>query len=159
MKVWMIGIAILGFLMEEVKGLPFEHPSRFQSDTLTVRVLGTESDARFEPAIVQVSPGDVIRFEVLEGIHTVTAYHPDNRRPLRMPANAEPFDSGPLTIGDVWELTLEVKGVYDYFCLPHEQMGHAGRIITGDVADMPAYDDSRLPEAVRNRLNLQGAND
>lgn len=122
------------------------------SDTLVVKVMGTLDDARFEPAIIQVWPGDVIRFEVVEGLHTVTAYHPDNRRPLRIPNTASSFDSGMLNAGDSWSLLVEEEGVFDYFCLPHEKLGHAGRIISGTKNIIPNYEDDLLPEGVVETL-------
>ncbi|MDR9419919.1 plastocyanin/azurin family copper-binding protein [Gracilimonas sp.] len=122
-------------------------------DTLTVKVLGTAEDARFEPVVLQIQPGDVIRFEVVEGLHTVTAYHPDNRRPLRIPETAQSFDSDLLRAGDIWLLKLDKEGVYDYFCLPHERMGHAGRIISGTEICAPNFEDSLIPEAVLKTLN------
>ncbi|MBD3615060.1 MAG: hypothetical protein HUJ22_00705 [Gracilimonas sp.] len=123
------------------------------SDTLVVKVMGTHDDARFEPAIIQVQPGNVVRFEVVEGLHTVTAYHPDNRRPLRIPNTASSFDSGMLNAGDSWSLLIEEEGVIDYFCLPHEKLGHAGRIISGTEYIIPNYEDDLLPEAVLETLN------
>lgn len=98
-------------------------------DTTTVYVTGTHEDSRFEPAVVEVNPESVIQFLVKEGMHTVTAYHPDNRRPLGIPAEAESFDSGMLVVGDIWYLTVTVEGEYNYFCMPHERFGHKGRII------------------------------
>ncbi len=126
-----------------------------QADTVTVKVLGTAEDARFEPVVIQVQPGDVIRFEVIEGLHTVTAYHPGNRRPLRIPEGADAFDSGPLTAGQSWLLNIEKKGVYDYFCLPHERMGHAGRILSGEVEEIPDYPAGRIPGVVLKNLETQ----
>lgn len=99
-------------------------------DTVTVKVLGTNADSRYEPQLINVSTGDIIRFEVEEGMHTVTAYHPDNRRDLGIPAEAESFDSGPLTAGDTWFLTITQAGEYNYFCMPHERMGHVGKILS-----------------------------
>lgn len=99
------------------------------TDTLTVVVTGTMEDARFIPNRLTVQTGDVVRFEVREGIHTVTAYHPDNRRDLGIPEKANSFDSGPITVGDIWFLPIGIKGVYNYFCIPHESMGHTGQII------------------------------
>jgi len=127
----------------------------FPTDTLTVHVLGTAEDARFEPSVIQVQPGDVIEFQVREGLHTVTAYHPENRRPKRMPELAPSFDSGVLTAGQVWYLKLDIKGVYDYFCLPHERMGHAGRILVGKVDATPNYPEGRIPAKVIENLNRQ----
>lgn len=122
------------------------------ADTLTVKVMGTSEDARFEPAVLQLEVGDVIRFVIIEGLHTVTAYHPDNRRPLRMPESAVSFDSGMLTEGESWTLRIKEAGVYDYFCIPHERLGHAGRLIVGDVELFPEYDNSRLPEKIVQTL-------
>ncbi len=122
-------------------------------DTVRVEVKGTGEDARFEPAVVTVSPGDILQFVVREGRHTVTAYHPDNRRPLRMPGSAASFDSGLLRSGDVWFLAISLAGVYDYYCLPHERMGHAGRIIAGAVDAIPDYPDEGVPPAVLKIFN------
>ncbi len=128
----------------------FEPVHAFQQlsvDTLTVEVRGTGSDARFVPALIQVNPDDVIRFKVVEGMHTVTAYHPDNRRPLRVPDSAKSFDSGMLTEGDVWFLQIDKEGTYDYFCLPHERLGHVGRILVGKDMKAQPYDNAKLPKA------------
>lgn len=120
-----------------------------EANTVIVAVKGTGMDARFEPAVVHVQPGDVIQFEVMEGLHTVTAYHPDNRRPQRIPDEAESFDSGPLQAGQTWQLEIKHKGIYNYFCLPHESMGHVGRIVSGNDLVDPGYDYELLPEAVK----------
>ncbi|MEX0681419.1 MAG: plastocyanin/azurin family copper-binding protein [Balneolales bacterium] len=100
-----------------------------EQDTVSVFVLGIHKNARFEPATVQIRMGDVVRFEVKEGLHTVTAYHPENRRDLGIPEGADSFDSGILSAGEEWFLTVTVPGEYNYFCLPHELMGHKGKII------------------------------
>lgn len=152
MKVTALILILVSVMMS---GKVMAYDVDFISDTLTVKVLGTDMDARFEPAIIQVNPGDVIRFEILEGLHTVTAYHPENRRPLRIPDTAKSFDSGPLTKGDVWYLTITETGFYDYFCLPHERMGHAGRIISGAVVKSPEYSSINIPESVLKKLNSE----
>ncbi|MEX1212861.1 MAG: SCO family protein [Balneolaceae bacterium] len=105
-----------------------ESPVSAARDTVLVRVTGTGADARFDPKILSVHSGATIRFQVQEGMHTVTAYHPDNRRELGIPAGAVSFDSGPLGAGQTWDLILELEGEYNYFCLPHERMGHTGMI-------------------------------
>jgi plastocyanin len=146
MKTW-INIAVIFLLVIPVS--VYGNPS----DTLTVKVLGTAEDARFEPTVLQVDPGDVIRFEVVEGLHTVTAYHPDNRRPQRIPEKAQSFDSGMLNAGVVWFLKLKEKGVYDYFCLPHERMGHTGRLLVGEIKEIPDYPAGRIPGSIIEMLN------
>lgn len=124
-------------------------------DTVRVEVLGTSENPRFDPVITKINPGDVIKFVVREGLHTVTSYHPDNRRPLRIPDHVESFDSGLLKSGDIWLLNISSAGVYDYFCLPHERMGHAGRIIAGSVDVIPDYPDEGIPETVLKVLNIK----
>ncbi|MGM0506566.1 MAG: SCO family protein [Bacteroidota bacterium] len=104
-----------------------------EGDTVLVRVTGTAADARFVPDLLEIRSGTTVQFQVEEGMHTVTAYHPDNRRELRIPDGAPSFDSGPLGEGDRWHLTLDTEGTYNYFCLPHERMGHKGQIrVTGE---------------------------
>lgn len=144
-------ILVISFLL--TSGLV--HATPIGTDTVTVEVKGTHADAQFDPAVVKIDPGDVIQFVVREGLHTVTAYHPDNRRPLRMPESAKSFDSGLLKQGDVWILQITDTGVYDYFCLPHERLGHAGRIISDGVKTIPDYPTEGIPELVSQQLELQ----
>ena len=89
----------------------------------------------FDPVGVFVASATTLRWVVRENVHTTTAYHPKNgRRSLRIPAGAEPWDSGFLVNpGDHFDVTLTVPGVYDYFCLPHEAAGMVGRIIVGEA--------------------------
>ncbi len=87
----------------------------------------------FDPVGVLVQPGQTVRWTVVENVHTTTAYHPGNdAHSLRIPEGAAPWDSGFLVKkGDRFEVTLSVEGVYDYYCLPHEQAGMVGRIVVG----------------------------
>jgi plastocyanin len=98
------------------------------------------SDARgehvgFDPIGILIQPGRTVRWitESPGNPHTTTAYHPRNgQHPLRIPEQAEPWDSGfLLKPGDHFDVTLTVEGVYDYFCLPHEAAGMVGRIVVG----------------------------
>ena len=51
---------------------------------------------------------------------------------LRIPEGATPWDSGFLVNpGDHFDVTFSVDGVYDYYCLPHEEAGMVGRIVVG----------------------------
>jgi len=126
-----------------------------RTDTVVVEVKGTDTDARFDPVVVAVNPGDVIQFVVRQGIHTVTAYHPKNRRPQRIPASAHPFASGLMEQGDEWFLSISEEGVYDYFCLPHEKLGHAGRIIAGSFNATADYPKEGIPGVVLQKLSIE----
>ena len=127
----------------------------FEEDTVTVEVKGTDADARFDPVVVSINPGDVIQFIVREGFHTVTAYHPANRRPKRIPALAKSFDSGLMEQGDQWFLNITEEGVYDYFCLPHEKLGHVGRIIAGSFDAADDYPEEGIPNVALQKLSTK----
>lgn len=125
--------------------------------TLQIRMWSDAGGAHvgFVPRGLLVAPGDTVRW-VVEGanVHTSTAYHPTNgNAPLRMPAGAQPWRSGFLMRpGDLFEVTLHVPGVYDYFCEPHEAVGMVGRIVVGHpgspLSFPPAHAGRRpIPEA------------
>lgn len=89
----------------------------------------------FEPAGIFVQPGQKVRWVSHNYHHSVTAYHPQSGRELRIPETAKPFDE---TLGDgkrdyqeSFEWTFEVPGTYDYYCRFHEAQGEVGRIVVG----------------------------
>jgi plastocyanin len=90
----------------------------------------------FDPVGLLVDPGTTVRWIVEADVHTTTAYHPANdAHPLRIPEAAKPWNSDYLVNpGDAFEVRLNVEGVYDYFCAPHELAGMVGRIIVGRPA-------------------------
>ena len=88
----------------------------------------------YEPWGLRVKPGTTIRWTNADqgNSHTATAYHPAlGGRPLRMPEGAEPWDSDYLLPGESFTVRLDIEGVYDYFCVPHEHAGMVGRIVVG----------------------------
>lgn len=120
-----------------------------------IEMKGNESGSLvwFEPIGVQVSPGTTVRWLNLDPInsHTATAYHPDNDgKPRRIPDKARPWHSDYLLPNEEFSVTLDVPGVYDYFCVPHELAGMVGRIVVGNVqdADWPHSDiaNDGIPE-------------
>lgn len=115
------------------------------ANTVEIEIRSEGGRNFYAPVGVSVEPGTTIRFVNRSGRHTVTAYHPDNNRELRIPESADSFDSGSLGGDDTFEITLTEPGVYDYFCRPHEGMGHVGRIVVGDVTEEPGT--SGLPNA------------
>lgn len=88
----------------------------------------------FEPAGLFIEPGDTVRFIADTPHHTVTAYHPLQGKEQRVPDGVEPFSSPVLPIGETWEYTFEVPGVYDMWCGPHESYGMAMRIVVGEAS-------------------------
>ena len=87
----------------------------------------------FDPIGLWIAPGRTIRWVLHNDVHTTTAYHPQNdNHSLRIPESAQPWNSGFLmTLGTHFDVTFTVEGVYDYYCLPHEQAGMVGRIVVG----------------------------
>lgn len=86
----------------------------------------------FDPVGVLIKPGQTVRWICDANVHTATAYDPKyGRHSLRIPHNAEPWNSDFLLPGQHYEARLMVEGVYDYFCAPHEVAGMVGRIIVG----------------------------
>jgi plastocyanin len=87
----------------------------------------------FDPIGIYIDPGQTVRWIATENVHTTTAYHPRNgNHSLRIPEKAAPWNSWYLVNpGDHFEVTLKTEGVYDYYCMPHEQAGMVGRIIVG----------------------------
>lgn len=88
----------------------------------------------FEPWGIHIEPGQTVRWTNRDpaNSHTTTAYHPDVfDRPLRVPAGAKPWNSDYLLPGQSFAVTLAVPGIYDYYCVPHEEAGMVGRIVVG----------------------------
>lgn len=93
----------------------------------------------FTPVGLAVAAGTTLRFVNRDpgNSHTATCYHPTLfDRPQRIPAGATPWDSDFLLPGDSFEVLLNVPGVYDFYCLPHEHAGMVGRIVVGKPDDV-----------------------
>lgn len=97
----------------------------------------------FDPIGLSVEPGTTVRFRIDAGSHSATAY------PDRIPARADPFDSGTFSRGR-FEHTFHAEGTYDYYCIPHRSAGMVGRIVVGrpggPAEDAPIPDGS-VPES------------
>ncbi len=111
---------------------------RMKDKTHIIKMDSDEDGSRvwFDPVGLFVRPGAKIRFVVHHNTHTVAAYHPDNDgHSLRIPQKAKSWNSDYLVEpGEQFEVTLEVPGVYDYYCLPHESSGMVGRIVVGEIS-------------------------
>jgi plastocyanin len=106
------------------------------TEPVEIRMQGNADGSHvwFDPVGLHVEPGWTIRWINLDpgNSHTVTAYHPNNfERPLRIPEDAQSWNSDYLLPSESFSVTLTVEGVYDFFCVPHEHAGMVGRIIVG----------------------------
>jgi plastocyanin len=109
-----------------------------QTHVVTLNILSVEGRAKpeffFEPVGLLIQPGDTVSFVADTPHHTVTAYHELQGKEHRVPEGVEPFSSPVIPIGQTWEYTFSVPGVYDVWCAPHEPMGMVMRLVVGEVS-------------------------
>jgi len=142
---WAAGLALLGAPLVLVATPIVEIQMRGNADGSAVW---------FDPVGVLIEPGQTVRWINNDrgNSHTSTAYHPKNTgHPLRIPGAAEPWNSDYLLPDQAFESRFTVAGVYDYFCIPHEQAGMVGRIVVGSPPGVAPPSDN-LPEAARRVL-------
>ena len=77
----------------------------------TVQVM----DYQFANSPIQVTVGDTIRWEWVNGSHTTTA--------IGYPTGVTPWDSPINSTDPVFEYVVTVPGLYAYVCIPHAGMG------------------------------------
>jgi plastocyanin len=96
-----------------------------QSATHLVTLSGTS----FTPDSILIQPGDVVRWEVVSGVHTTTSGIGSAA------ANAGARWDVPLSgTGASYEHTFPNAGVFPYFCRPHEMFGMTGEIVVAGRA-------------------------
>ncbi|HXJ81443.1 MAG TPA: plastocyanin/azurin family copper-binding protein [Candidatus Methylomirabilis sp.] len=120
----------------------FAVPRRLHAaDIIEIRMRNDASRVKswYEPIGILIKPGQTVRWILDMDVHSSAAYHPKNAmHSLRIPEQAQPWDSGLMTTkGAHFDHTFTVEGVYDYFCLPHENDGMVGRIIVGKPGNGP----------------------
>ncbi|WP_255170335.1 cupredoxin domain-containing protein [Natrononativus amylolyticus] len=117
-----------------------------------VRLEGPGTDASVDPPVVHLVDGGTVEWVADGETHDATAYHPDTHGDQqRIPDGADPWESGPLSSEDSFDLVLDVEGVYDYVCTRHEGDGMVGSIVVGwpdpnEALALEPPDDDR-PEA------------
>ncbi|MFN4218523.1 MAG: plastocyanin/azurin family copper-binding protein [Candidatus Bipolaricaulia bacterium] len=150
-------LAILAALVAALIGVLFFWLGGPTRTEIAQRVFVVEvRDHYFDPPGLVVQPNDRVVWVLKENAqgdgHTVTAYHPSQDRPLRIPAGARPWNSGLMTqIGQSYSYIFSLPGVYDYFCALHEQQGMVGRVIVGGTAS-PSAMEQGLPAAAQSAL-------
>ena len=121
-------------------GLALPRRSR-AADLIEIHMSNNASRVKawFEPVGLHIMPGQTVRWILDTDVHSTAAYHPKNAmHSLRIPDQATPWDSGILTTkGAHFDFTFTVEGVYDYFCLPHENDEMVGRIVVGKPGNGP----------------------
>jgi plastocyanin len=97
-------------------------------------VIEMTNQLTFSPETVTIEVGGRVTWKNTSDVfHTATgdpdqAVDPAN---VRLPAGADPWDSGGITAGGEYSRTFDVPGEYRYFCIPHEQAGMVGTVFVG----------------------------
>jgi pseudoazurin len=98
----------------------------------------------FEPAVVQIQPGDSVRFVPVDPGHNAESIKG------MIPEGATPFKGG---IGKELVVTFEQEGLYGYDCMPHYGMGMVGLVIVGKAdANLDAARDVKQPKKAAARF-------
>lgn len=116
-----------------------------------------DGEQHFNPHVTRVTVGGRVSWVLESGVHTATAYHPENGQPRLVPEGTAAWDSGRLSEqGETFEHTFDTEGVYHYYCRPHEQLGMIGTVVVGDphLEDQIALQSvpADKPENVRGKL-------
>lgn len=86
--------------------------------TATVKMV---SGKRFEPAVVTIKAGDTVTWTNTDTVlHSATAKAQNGKIP---------FNSGMLPKDRSYSHTFTEPGTYDYFCVPHQNMGMKGQVV------------------------------
>lgn len=98
----------------------------------------------FEPAFVQVQPGDTVTFVPTDKGHNVETIKD------MLPEGAEVFKS---KINETFSVTFDIPGVYGVKCTPHFAMGMVGLVFVGDeLPNLEAVKGATVPKKVGERF-------
>lgn len=97
----------------------------FVADTIEISMITDDNGNYFEPSDVTARPGDVIRLELVSGVHNFhipPATNPD--------AEDLPEPSPMLQLpGQTWDWTVDLApGAYAFQCDPHAALGMVGNL-------------------------------
>jgi pseudoazurin len=99
----------------------------------------------FEPALVQIAPGDTVTF-----IPTDKSHNAETIKDL-IPEGAEPFKG---KVNEQIVVAFDVAGAYAIKCLPHFAMGMVMAVVVGDApANLDAIKAAKMPKPARTRLD------
>jgi len=104
----------------------------------------------FEPAFLQVAPGDTVRFLATDRGHNAETIEG------MVPEDAEGFKG---RINEEIEVTLDTAGLYGVQCKPHYAMGMVMTIAVGEVEVAPdEFLEGRIPPRAKARFEAQLGN-
>lgn len=106
---------------------------------------GEDGAMVFEPAQVQIQPGDTVTF-----IPTDKSHNAETVKEI-LPEGAEPFKG---KVNEEIAVTFTGPGAYGVKCAPHIGMGMIALVVVGDApANLDAAREAKLPKKARERLD------
>lgn len=98
----------------------------------------------FEPAFLQIAPGDTVKF-----VPTDKGHNAETIKDM-LPEGAEVFKG---KINEEFSVTFDIEGAYAYKCAPHYAMGMVGMIVVGEApANIEALKAMTVPPKVATRF-------
>ena len=119
------------------------------AETFEVQMLNKGDAGRmiFEPAFLQMAPGDTVKF--------IAASKGHNAEIIKgmLPDRASPFKG---KINEEIEVTFNTEGLYGVMCKPHYAMGMVMTIAVGpDVTIPDKFFEGRIPKKAKERFEDQ----
>lgn len=121
------------------------------AETYDVQMLnkGDAGKMIFEPAFLQIAPGDTVRF-----LASSKGHNAQSAKGM-IPEGAEAFAG---KINEEIEVTLDTEGLYGVMCKPHFAMGMVMTIAVGDDVTIPeTFFEGRIPKKAKKRFEEQVA--
>ena len=112
--------------------------------TIDVDVDPSSAFHKFVPEVVNINPGDTVRWIWRNGTHTVTSGN------INTGQHDGIFNSPLRTAPYQFSYTFNSAGKFDYFCVPHREMGMYGTVNVGSASEPAAQ-----PLNVSTRLRVQ----
>jgi pseudoazurin len=101
----------------------------------------------YEPAFLQIAPGDTVTFIPTDRGHNAASIEG------MIPEGAEPFSG---KINEEITVTFDVEGLYAIRCTPHYAMGMVMTIAVGEDVVMPeGFLEGRIPRTALKRFEEQ----
>ncbi len=118
------------------------------AETYEVKMLnrGDDGPMVFEPAYLNLEPGDTVRFLATDRGHNAETIDG------MLPEGVEGFEG---RINEEIEYTFDTEGYYGIRCKPHYAMGMVMTIAVGDGEAPDAFLEGRVPRKALERFEAQ----
>ena len=103
-----------------------EREEEHAGDTITIRMITDDKGNYFEPSQIEAKEHDVLRFELVSGVHNVSFPTDKNAGASGLPTPSEllQLPGQVLFIPITWE-----EGSYNFQCDPHALLGMLGTLV------------------------------